>query len=1167
MADNDAASDIAAWLERLGLGQYSATFAENDIDSALLPRLDHEILKGIGVVSAGHRLRILDAVATMAARSATVQPGTPTSAEHTGGAGEPTQAERRQLTVMFCDLVGSTDLSARLDAEAFRDVVRAYQQAVEGVTQRFDGHVAQYLGDGLLVYFGYPVAHEDDAARAVYAGIGIPAALEQLNPQFMADHSVRLTARIGIHTGPVVVGEMGGTTRNETLALGETPNVAARLQVAAAPGATVISARTRQLVGQLFELEPLGDLNLKGIDAPMQAFVVTGERSSETRFASRRVASVAAMVGRQSELALLLDRWRQAKSGSGQVVVLTGEAGIGKSRIASALVDALASEPHQRVSYQCSPFHMGTALYPIVRQLTRAAAFGANDSLEARLDKLEGLLIREQPDLSTSAPLLGALLGVGELAEARHGMIALSPEQRRDRTLHVLLDRLVCAADRNPVLVVLEDAHWIDPTTRHLVELLLGRIDGRRILVLVTARPAFDGGFGGHPVVSHLSLNRLGRDSVFEIVGGVTQGKSLPPELLREIAARTDGVPLFVEELTKTLLESGQLRDTDQGYQFDGQIDGLTIPTSLRDTLMARLDRAHEIKEVAQTAACIGREFTWSLLAAVSPLPQPQLAAALEQLVNAELIFRRGVAAESTYTFKHALVRDAAYESLLRARRRAIHDALLTHLQTDESVPSQVLAHHAAAAGRVSEAADYWEQAGGRAAARSSFGEAIGHFEQALQAVRTSGAPPQPESADGAGERMLRLELRLAHACVAGRGHGSPLTMQAFKRATALADGLGPSTLRVAAYYGSSVTHMVRSELHEAAAVARVMSQDIAGDDDDERHLMAHCCLATTAMLSGDFRGAHDRFESVLNLTGEMTTASLVRQFGHEPRGVARCDFAIALWCMGYPERAADMWQQGMQVASASDHTPSQAQPKVFGALLATLSRAGGVLEQRIDEAVAFTEQHGFHMWRGFAMCLRAGAELAHGDLAAARTSVLDGRAALEATGTRFLSPLVSVIGARVLAALGEPDRALALLNEAQRHQDATGERWMAAEVWRSIGDVHRRTPDGNAEAAEAAFLRAVEVAHEQGALSWELRAAVSLADVWVERGERRRAGELLQRLCDQRALAVDTADMADARRMLAMTHGPRSDRVSAGGDPRDDRPSHRRVPGKGPPG
>lgn len=1138
MADNDAASDIAAWLERLGLSQYSRAFSENDIELALLPELDHELLKGIGVISAGHRLRILGAAATIAARRVPALPGTLTG-ERIGGPGEPAPAERRQLTVMFCDLVGSTDLSSRLDAEAFRDVVRAYQQAVEGVTRRFDGHVAQYLGDGVLVYFGYPVAHEDDAARAIYAALGIPAALEQLNTQFMADHSVRLAARIGIHTGPVVVGEMGGTTHHERLALGETPNLAARLQAAAAPGATVISARTRQLVGQLFELEPLGPLLLKGIEASTQAFVVTGERQSETRYASRRVAGAATMVGRHSELALLLDRWRQAKSGSGQVIVLTGEAGIGKSRIASALVDALASEPYQRVSYQCSPFHMGTTLYPVVRQLTRAAGLGVGDAAEATLDKLEALLSREQADLATSAPLLGALLGVGELAEARHGALALSPEQRRDRTLHVLLERIDRAADQGPVLVVLEDAHWIDPTTRQLVELLLGRVDGRRILVLVTARPEFDSGFGGHPVVSHLSLNRLGRDSVFAIVDGVTQGKSLPSDLLAEIAARTDGVPLFVEELTKTLLESGQLRDTEQGYQFDGQLDSLTIPTSLRDTLMARLDRAHEIKEVAQTAACIGREFTWSLLAAVSPLPQPQLAAALEQLVNAELIFRRGVAAESTYSFKHALVRDAAYESLLRARRRAIHDALLTHLRHDETVPPQVLAHHAAAASRLSEAADYWEHAGGRAAARSSFGEAIGHFEQALQCVRAPGDPPPAGPADGGAERLLRLELRLAHACVAGRGHGSPLTMQAFKRATDLADGLGHSTLRVAAYYGSSVTHMVRSELHEAAAVARLMSQDIEGDDDECR-LMAHCCLATTAMLTGDFRGAHDRFESVLNLKGEMTTASLVKQFGHEPRGVARCDFAIALWCMGYPERAADMWQQGMRLANESDHTPSQAQPTVFGALLATLSRARDV-QQRVDDAVAFTEQHGFHMWRGFAMCLRAGVELTRGDHAAARKSVLDGRAALEATGTRFLSPMVLVIGARVLAALGDPDRALTLLSDAQRHQEATGERWMAAEVWRTIGDVHRRTPDGNLPAAESAFLRAVEVARSQGALSWELRATVSLADMWVEHGERQRAGEWLQRLSGHPALAVDTADMADARRLLTATGGTRT--------------------------
>jgi class 3 adenylate cyclase/tetratricopeptide (TPR) repeat protein len=1102
LTDKDAAPAVSRWLERLGLGQYAEQFSANDIDASLLPKLDHDTLQAIGVASVGHRLRILEAAATLGADAVPSPTGAPRAERPASEASAAAQGERRQLTVMFCDLVGSTELSGRLDPEVLREVVRAYQQAVEGVTQRFGGHVAQLLGDGLLVYFGYPVAHEDDAARAVHAALGIPEVLDRLNERLMAEHSVRLAARVGIHTGPVVVGQMGGDSHRESLAMGETPNLAARLQSLAGAGATVISGRTRQLIGHLFELEPLDEVDLKGIAAPTRAYVVTGERQAETRFSSRHGAATGVMAGRQSELSLLLDRWRQAKEGSGQVVVLTGEAGIGKSRIASALADAVEDGPHQRISYQCSPYHMGTTLHPVVRQLALAAEFAADDAAEAKLAKLERLLLEEEDDISTSAPLLGALLNLGDLAEARHGAIDLSPEQRRERTLQVLLDRLHRAAEQGPVLVVLEDAQWIDPTTLALVELMLDRIDRQRILLLMTARPGFAGSFGGHSVVSHLSLNRLGREPIAQMVEGLTEGKVLPAQLMREIATRTDGVPLFVEELTRALLESGQLRDTGHAYEYDGQLDALAIPSSLRDILMARLDRAHGIKEVAQIAACIGREFNWALLAAVSDLPREQLESALDQLVRAELIFRRGVASEATYVFKHALVRDAAYESLLKVQRRALHGALLAHLVDDDGVPPQILAQHAAAADRSAEAADYWERAGGEAGARSSFGEAIGHFEQARHCLRALSDPLAAEPGGPAGEHRLRLELRLAHACVAGRGHGSQLTAEVFKRAVHLAEGLGPSTMRVAAFYGYSVTQVVRGELREAAEVVQALAKEVAGETDDVRRLMAHCCLGEIALLMGEFQRAHEAFENVTRFGREVATADLIQHFGHEPRGVAHCNHAIAWWCLGDPQRASELWQAGMRLATDSDHTPSLAQPMVFGALLAMLARDERDLRQRVDEAVAFTERHGFQMWRGFAVSLRSAAELQGGDAAAALKSLRQGRTAIDATAARYLSPLVSLIEAQILAAAGDGDAAMTMLLDAQSQQDLTGERWMAAELWRSIGDLHRQSADSDTAAAKSAYQYAVDLARKQGAKSWELRAASSLASLRSDAGE-----------------------------------------------------------------
>ncbi len=1127
-------SDISNWLAQLGLGQYAEGFDQHDIDWSLLAKLDHTMLKEIGVHSTGHRIRILEAANAIASSNDAARSTiAPEALGQTGSGAASAQAERRQLTVMFCDLVGSTELSLRLDPEDFREVVRAYQQAVESVTARFGGYVAQYLGDGLLVYFGYPVAHEDDAQRAVHAGIGIPEALARLNTRLMPERGVQLAARVGIHTGPVVVGRMGGDRHSENLAVGDTPNVAARLQARAEPGATVISARTQQLVGSQFALTPIADLELKGVATPTKAFVVVGENHAETRFAGGHGAGATPMVGRRHEMALLLDRWRQAKAGHGQMVVLTGEAGIGKSRIASELTLALMTESHRRVSYQCSSFHTSTALYPVLRQLAFAAGIDASDAPQDKLDRLEHLLRKSPGDISVASQLIGVALELGEPVQARYGTLDVSSEQRRERLLQALLDQLVGVVDERPMLVVLEDAQWIDPTTLTLVDMALESIRNRRILWLVTSRPGFNG-VDSHANVSHLSLNRLDRESVIEFVGHVAHGKALPTELVHDIAAKVDGVPLFIEELTKSMLESGQLRDTGQAYAFDSAVEQWAIPNSLRDTLMARLDRVHSIKEVAQAAACIGREFAWPLLAAVLPWPEYRLDAALTQLVHAALIIRRGVGRRSTYMFKHALVRDAAYDSLLLARRLVIHGALLQQLQLDDGVPPEVLAHHAAAAGRLSEAADHWERAGDRAAALSTFSEAISHFEQALQCLGAKGGAHPAGLDDNAGERALRLELRLAHACVARHGHASPLAVQALKRAHDLADSLEASPRRFAAYYGYLITQLVRSELGGASAVALKLSKDAEVGNDPVLRLMAACACGTIATLKGDFTVARESFERGLLLGEGMEAGTLIRQFGHDPRGVARSYLALVLWCTGDVDHAAEMWQQGMHLARAAEHTPSQAQPLVVGAMLAGLSGSQRDFAQCVGDAEAFTLEQKFQMWHGFATCLRAWVDLDRGDVAKALHGVTLGRAMLEATGTRFLHPLVAVIESRALAASGEWERALGVLRDAQRHQDATAERWLASEVWRTLGDIQRMAPGADPAAAEVAYQHALELSRAQGARTLELRAASSLAIVWLARGERQRAAALLEQVCQNLPPGSACADLADARRLLA---------------------------------
>ncbi len=661
--------DIAVWLSGLGLERYTAAFLENDVDGDMLGRLTGDDLKDIGVASLGHRKKLLDAITVL--NGAAIAPAPPPAS-----AAKQQDAERRQLTVMFIDLVGSTALSAKLDPEDMREIIRLYQNTVAGEITRFEGHVAKFMGDGVLAYFGWPKAHEDEAERAVRAGLAVMKAMGRLQ----APAGAALQARIGIATGLVVVGDLVGEgAAQEEAVVGDTPNLAARLQGAAEPGTVVIAEATRRLLGDVFELRDLGAQTFKGIQGPTAAFAVLGERALESRFAARHGGGVAPIVGRDQELGLLLERWRQATSGEGQVVLLTGEAGIGKSRITEALVEASAGEPHFLLRYQCSPYNADSALYPVIQHLTFAAGFAAEDSTERRLERLEALLARGSDDIGEAAPLMAALLGID--GEARYGALTLTPQQRRNRTLAVLIDQLAGLAQRKPVLWVIEDAHWIDPTTLELIELALDRVQGARVLMLITARPTFVASFASHPVVTRLALNRLARAATQAIVLRITRGKRLPDALLDEIAARTDGVPLFVEEMTKAVIESGVLREDADAYHLDGPLSALAIPTSLHDSLMARLDRLQPVKEVAQTAAVIGRSFDHRTIAALAAMPEAELAEAMRKLVEAELVFRRGTPPDASYLFKHALVRDAAYESLLKSKRIALHARLLDVLE------------------------------------------------------------------------------------------------------------------------------------------------------------------------------------------------------------------------------------------------------------------------------------------------------------------------------------------------------------------------------------------------------------------------------------------------------------------------------------------------------
>jgi class 3 adenylate cyclase len=732
------APDIGEWLDDLGLGKYTKVFAENEIDLATLPHVTEEDLKVLGL-TLGARRKLLAAVERL---DHEIKPksGARVDGDRAGG----TEAERRQLTVMFCDLAGSTELSERLDPEDLREILQAYQKACSEIIGRYEGHVAKYIGDGLLVYFGYPKAHEDDAQRAVRAGLEIVSGVAGLSGRIGAPPNIELAAHLGIHTGLVVAGEMGaGDTREEMAIVGETPNIAARLEGLAGPGSVLISDSTHSLIEGLFVCEALGPQSLKGISEPVAVYRVKGETTARSRFEAAASRGLMPLVGREQEMALLLDRWEQAKHGEGQVVLLSGEAGIGKSRITRMLRDRVASEDHVRLRYQCSPYHTNSALHPIMDQLERAAGFARDDPARVRLGKLESLLAQSSRQPAEAVPLLAAVLSIP--TGDRFPPLELSPEAQKERTLAALIDQIKGLAENRPLLIIFEDAHWIDPTSQELLDLIVDHAQALKALVLITYRPVFASPWGGHPHVTSLTLNRLGRRQSQSMVRALTANKSLPDEVLDQILAKTDGVPLFLEELTRTVLESGLLKEEEDLYVLAGPLPPLAIPATLHDSLMARLDRLSPIKEVAQTAAAIGREFSHQLLSEVSTATDEGLEDALAQLAEAELVFRRGKPPQATYTFKHALVRDAAYESLLKSKRRELHGRIAEALEQSfperAEVEPELLAYHLTEAELTEPAIAYWRTAGLRAIERSANVEAVAHLTAICNASRFCRTP------------------------------------------------------------------------------------------------------------------------------------------------------------------------------------------------------------------------------------------------------------------------------------------------------------------------------------------------------------------------------------------------------------------------------------------
>jgi predicted ATPase/class 3 adenylate cyclase len=1034
-------------------------------------------------------------------------------------------AERRHLTVMFCDLVDSTELSGRFDPEDLDRVIHAYQASCLAHVRRFEGTVARFIGDGILVFFGYPQAHEDDPERAVRAALKIAAGIGKAAPL-----GVELRVRVGIATGLVLIRDViGKNAVSELEAIGSTPSLAARLQALAAPNTIIIAESSRRLLGGLFECVDLGRHALPGISEPVQAWRVVVESPAGTRFEALRGEGLTPLVGREAEIALLLERWDEVKSGSGRVVLLSSEAGIGKSRLIRDFRERVGDEPYRFLGFNGSPHYQDTALHPVIAELERAAGFEPDEPSREKLVKLEQLLASLQFEGGDAVALLAALLSVQapELPP-----LNLSPARRKGRTLELLVAEVGALARRQPVLVQIEDVHWIDPTTLEYIGLLIAALRDWPVLLILAFRPEFKPAWAESAAVTRLSLARLDRQHSTAMVARLTEGQALPAELLDEIVAKADGVPLFIEELTKTVLESGMFRREGGCFVAVDPLPALAVPTTLQASLTARLDRLGAAKEVAQMAAVIGRSFPYRLLAAVSPLGEAELDDSLRQLAGAELVFADGAPPESTYTFKHALVQDASYETLLRARRRSLHEAIAKALerQFPERVRNEpeLLAHHYTQASLLADAIPYGLKAARRAMARSATAEAMAQLRKALNLMRKLPAGAQRDAFE------LELQLALGQVQIAAKGHAAGEVGEAFSRARELCGAVGEPTHLSMILMGLASYHQVRGELAAAITIAEELLHHVEQQNDPAALAMGHRGVAVAQLYLGRLAEAVSHLERGLALYDPEQRGSRAFQLVNNPRVASWSLMSGALLRLGFADQARQRSRAALAEARGLQQPFDIAGALHHACFLHRMCRDHAAVEGLAASLVELAYEQNFpnYLATGTIFHGWAIAEAGHSETGIAEME--RGIDAYRAPGAEINVPCWLGMLAEGYCRAGAPVRAAPLVADALARVERTGERGYESDLLRLAGAVELALPAPDRPRAEDSFRRALQVAREQEARLWELRGAGDLARLWASEGRHDAARALLAPILGWFREGLDLPDLVAATALLA---------------------------------